>query len=1386
MKRRRMRRTVRLSAELIGDSAAIVAVRTKAEQLLGRHSTKRRLPSVLLLGETGTGKGLLARALHEAGPRAAGAFVAVNCAAIPETLLEAELFGFEQGAFTDARHAKAGLFQTAHRGTLFLDEIGLLPETLQAKLLTVLEDRVVRRLGSTRTETVDVWIITASGEDLDASAGRRRFREDLFHRLAVVTLRLPPLRERGQDILTLAEHFLTRTCTDYGLVRKTLAEDAREALLAYRWPGNVRELANVMERVALLTDVPMVTAAKLELAASPARSASLRRDHDAEAPRAEEPTSLEHAVEETERARIHEALHETRWNISRAAARLGVSRNTLRYRLQKYKLRPLTAVAEQATPADAANVTVESTPFPTTATVQWERRHVALLRADISTSSAATAPDAGSVLETVVDKVQSFGGQIEEVSPRGLVAAFGLEPIDDAPRRAAHAALAIQKIVADGRRSSTESPGVRVGLHVGEVLIGRVGSMARLDHDSKREAWTELEAFMRSAEPGTALVSEATRPFLERRFVVAPFTAGDETTAKAYRLSGLGRTALGLGEQLTPLVGRDRELEQLALALEHVRKGHGQVVGVVGEAGVGKSRLFLEFIATHCLGESLNLMSSAASWGKATPYLPVVELLKAYFQIEPRDDVAKIRERVTEKVLALDSALAPTLAAILALLDVPPDDAQWQALDPAQKERRTLEAVKLLLLEASRRQPIIVIFEDLHWIDSKTCTVLDTLVESLPSHRVLLLVSYRPEYQHTWSNKSCYAQIRVDSLSPEHAHALLDSLIGCEVATVAIKAVLIERTGGNPFFLEEGVRAAVETGLLAGERGDYRLARPPGEIRVPATVQAVLAARIARLPLEDKALLHTAAVIGKDVPLALLRTVAHLPEEALRAGLVRLQGSEFLYETKVVPEPELAFKHALSHEVAYAGLLEDRRRALHARIIRAIEQLHAARLAEQTDRLAHHALAGEVWDKAVAYCREAGTKAATRSAYREAVACFEHALAALTHLPESRETIEQGIDLRLDIRYSLTPLGELPQIFSRLCEAKTLAERIGDQRRLGWISACMTFHFWLSSDLDSAVETGQRALAIAQATGDFPLKVVASLRLGQAYLVLGDYRRARECFQRNIESLQGDLIGQRFGEAGLPSVLSRLWLVQALAEQGEFAEGIIRGEEGVRIAETLDHPFSLIGASSRLGYLYLRKGDLNEAVSVLERSYRLCQVWSIPTWFFGITSFLGYAYVLSGRLADGLPILERMIEQSLAMGHRHAHAMIFLSEGCRLANRIEDAIRLAREALDFGRDHARAPDQAWALRALGEIALHRDPPDPEEAESCYLQALSLADELGMRPLLAHCHLGLGKLYCRTNKWQQSQEHFTTATTMYRDMGMTLWLEKVEATLKGLS
>src|SRR5262245_48573824 len=393
-----------LLAELIGDSPGLAAIRAQVEHLLQRQSATRRLPPILILGETGTGKGLLARALHDAGPRKAGAFVAVNCAAIPETLLEAELFGYERGAFTDAREAKAGLFQTAHRGTLFLDEIGLLPQNLQPKLLTALEDRAVRRLGSTRPEPVDVWIISATSEDLK-EARRRGFREELYHRLAVVTLRLPPLRERGQDIVTLAEHFLTRTCSEYGVPPKTLTEDARAALVAYRWPGNVRELANLMERVALLVDGPLVKADSLELPVPRTHGAPASADHDRPSGDGPAGSPLGQTIEGIERQRIREALQETRWNVSRAANRLGVTRNVLRYRVQKYGLRLPQENEGLTEPPDRVRDAIEPTTGSGQPKVQWERRHIAMLRADLETAAPAGVGSTGAAgLETLVEK----------------------------------------------------------------------------------------------------------------------------------------------------------------------------------------------------------------------------------------------------------------------------------------------------------------------------------------------------------------------------------------------------------------------------------------------------------------------------------------------------------------------------------------------------------------------------------------------------------------------------------------------------------------------------------------------------------------------------------------------------------------------------------------------------------------------------------------------------------------------------------------------------------------------------------------------------------------------------------------------------------------------
>ena len=430
-------------AELIGRSPEIEALRGQVQRLV-QLPAGHRLPSVLLLGETGTGKGLVARLLHQGGPRAPGPFIDVNCAAIPETLLEAELFGFERGAFTGAAQAKPGLVQAARNGTLFLDEVATLPIDLQAKLLTAIESRQVRRLGSTRSDSVDVWILAATSEDLTAAMQAQRFRPELYHRLATVVLRLPPLRARGHDVLELARHFLARAAADHGAEPKVLADDACAALLAYSWPGNVRELANVLERVTLLEDGAVITAPMLDLPASGGGRA------------AGEPTRWSGLslgdLRRREREELIEALTQAGGNITRAAAGLGIPRNTLRYRMAKHGLSLREAAADEP-PGEASPERWRPRPR---LNPPWSPRRSDGRAADHRAGGAARRAGGhasfqlASVLETLMGKVTSFGARIEDLTPEGLVAVFGIHAMEDGPRRAVHAARAMIRALGAG------------------------------------------------------------------------------------------------------------------------------------------------------------------------------------------------------------------------------------------------------------------------------------------------------------------------------------------------------------------------------------------------------------------------------------------------------------------------------------------------------------------------------------------------------------------------------------------------------------------------------------------------------------------------------------------------------------------------------------------------------------------------------------------------------------------------------------------------------------------------------------------------------------------------------------------------------------------------
>jgi class 3 adenylate cyclase/tetratricopeptide (TPR) repeat protein len=1038
--------------------------------------------------------------------------------------------------------------------------------------------------------------------------------------------------------------------------------------------------------------------------------------------------------------------------------------------------------------------------------LEGERKQVTVLFADLKGSLELLAdrdPEEARqlldpVLEQMMNAVHRYEGTVNQVMGDGIMALFGA-PVahEDHAVRACYAALTMQDAL---RRYSTEvrrthgvEVQIRVGLNSGEVVVRAIGNDLHMDYSAIGET-THLAARMEQlAPPGTIRLTAGTLRLVEgfmRVTALGPVPVkGLAEPVEVYELVGASalrqRLQAAAVRGLTPFVGRQTELDVVQRALAQASAGQGQVVALVGEAGVGKSRLVYEVIHSHRTEGWRVLESASVSYGKATPYYPIIELLKRYAHVEEQDDTRTIRAKVTGQVLTLDDALQPAIPALLALLDAVPEDSPFLALDPPQRRRRTLDGLKRVLLRESQGQPLLLVFEDLHWVDTETQALLDSLIESLPTAQLLLLVNYRSEYQHGWGSKTFYTQLRLDPLPPARAEALLQALVGEEASLVPLKRLLIERTAGNPFFLEESVRTLLETQALVGERGVYRLAQPLQNIQVPATVQAVLATRIDRLPPEEKHLLQTASVIGTEVPFPLLQAIAEVPEEVLHRGLTHLQAAEFLYETRLFPECAYTFKHALTHEVAYGSLLLERRRGLHARIVEALEALVGEQVAEPVEHLAQHALRGEMWDKALVYCRQAGEKAMARSAYREAVGYFEQALAALQQLPETRNTREQAIDLRLALRSALGPVSYgFGRILALLREAESLATALDDPRRLAQVSRFLSRHFHLMGAHDQAITAAQRALTFATAGGDAVPQVLANDRLGLAYESQGDYRRAIDCFRQTVIALDEAQRRERFGQVILPAVHSRANLARCHAELGTFAEGRALGEEGLRIAEAVAHPASLLYASWGISLLALRHGDVRGVLPRLERAVGLCQDADLLGYFPLVASALGAAYTLDGRVADAVPLLTQAVEQSMARERIDIQALCLLPliEAHVLAGPLEEAHALAERTLALAREHQERGHQAHALHLLGEIAARRDPPDVAPAEAHYQQALTLADQLEMRPLVAHCHLGLGTLYLKIGRFEQARAELSATIGLYHALDMTFWLPQAEAAL----
>ncbi|HZZ08879.1 MAG TPA: AAA family ATPase [Candidatus Binataceae bacterium] len=869
---------------------------------------------------------------------------------------------------------------------------------------------------------------------------------------------------------------------------------------------------------------------------------------------------------------------------------------------------------------------------------------------------------------------------------------------------------------------------------------------------------------MQTAAPaGSIAASEATQRLCEGYFefrALGPTAVkGLNQPVEVYEVMRVGplRTHFQLSARrgLTRFVGREREMAAMAGALEQARASHGQIVAAVGEAGAGKSRLMYEFKATIPDGCKV-LEAYSVSHGKASAWLPVIELLKTYFDLADEDDDGRRSAKVETKACALDPALADTLPHILSLLGIAGAGTSLAMMDAGIRRRRTLEAIKRIIIRESLKQPLVTIFEDLHWIDAETQELLDLLVDSVGTARILMLVNYRPEYHHEWGDRTCYTQLHLDPLGGQSADDMLHALLGGDASLHSLKRLIIEKTQGNPFFMEEIVRSLAEQGVLV-RNGATRLTKPVTEIHIPPTVHGILASRIDALPASEKVLMQTLAVIGKDFPLNLVRHLIGSPDDRLEPMLKELRSGDFIYEQPALGEAEYTFKHALTQEVAYNSLLMERRRLLHERTGEAIEALFKDRSDDHLAELAHHYSRSANTRKAVEYMYRAGSQAAVRSAHSEAMTRLSSALELLKHLPEDAERARQELAVQSVLGRSLAvvkgfSVPELGPVFAR---ARALCAQIGEPvlafRPLygQWV-----MHWW-KLELDKALELADETLALAEKVKDPAMLLTGNLARGATLFYLGKFVFANEHLEKAVtifdlwQSLSEELEFRRIASFG--------YLSLGLYELGYPDRARAKSREMLAVAQRSSLPFVLANAYGHAAAHNLITGNGAAAQRQTEESLALAQEMGIVSFLPLATVRLGASLIAQERFEEGIAGMREGISTVLATGGAPpASFWCFLASGLGRIGRLQEGLEVAEEGFASVAKTGEQSSSPLLYQVKGELLLAQNPSDGVAAEWCFRTAIEIARRQSARSPELRATASLARLLAKQGRRDEAR------------------------------
>jgi class 3 adenylate cyclase/predicted ATPase len=1062
---------------------------------------------------------------------------------------------------------------------------------------------------------------------------------------------------------------------------------------------------------------------------------------------------------------------------------------------------PLAAAARPSTArvSDASPIRVTSE----APAADGERKTVTALFADIKGSTELEQDldpeEARAIvdpaLKLMIDAVRRYDGYIVQSTGDGIFALFGA-PVahEDHPQRALYAALRMQeelhrysaKLIADGGMPIE----ARIGANTGEVVVRSISTGGGHVEYTPIGHTTNLASRMQAIAPtGSIAVSPQTRKFVEGYFQLKALgptrVKGVSEPVDVYEVTGLGplRTRLqrSAGRGLTKFVGREREMEALKHAAELALAGRGQIAAAMAEAGTGKSRLFFEFKAIS-QSSWMVLETFSVSHGKASAYLPVIELLWNYFKIASEDDERTRREKVTGRVLALDRHLEDTLPYLFSLLGVVESDDPLAQMDGQIKKRRTLEAIKRILLRESLNQPLMVIFEDLHWIDEETQALLNLLADSIGTARLLLLVNYRPEYTHSWGNKTYYTQLRLDPLGQQSADEMLSALLtspapatqsqgasrersGGDIDVAervrahdieALKRLIIERTGGNPFFMEEMVQVLLDEDALVRDGADVRLTKPLSDLKIPPTVQAILAARIDRLPADEKDLLQALAVLGKEFKLSLVRAVTPKSDDELDRMLDNLQLAEFIYEQPALGDVEYSFKHALTLEVAYNSVLIERRKQLHERAGVALESMFAGQLDDHLDELAHHYSRSENADKAVEYLGRAGRQAMQRSACADAINRLTAAIDRLQKLPDSPQRIQRELLLQLDLGPSLTAAKGIaaPEVERAFSRARELCRREGDIRQIFRVIQGLWAFYLLRGQSKEAQEFATEAFTLAERTKDLGLLTQAHFCLGNDLLWRGEFATSRAQLEQAINLYDSSPQRRSLQIALIDSgVYSWGFLGHVLWYSGYPDQAIKASSRAVALASELNQPYGLAFAQTFLSWLYQYRTESEACRTLTETNLALSSEQGFAMQMAQSNVLRGWAIAQLGEGSDGIALIREGIAAYRATGAEleSRHWLSLLAGACAKAGRFEEADRALEEALSQAQKSGAKSCEPELYRQKGDLILARDSKDSHKAEDWYKQALEIARRQGAKSPELRATTSLARLLRDTNR-----------------------------------